>query len=97
MVQEKQNEEQETEEQNDAQGVSSWLKWLLGLVLSLRRRDKQSYICCVAFVVFFLIDCSILALILQLGLFTYALVTSTPSIFYWQVYEYIDSHGHNQE
>lgn len=65
--------------------ISSWWSSLTCWVSSFQGEGKQSYACCLLFVALFIIDCSMLALLLQLGLFAYALVTPFPSLFYWQV------------
>ncbi|PRW58918.1 piezo-type mechanosensitive ion channel-like protein isoform X1 [Chlorella sorokiniana] len=60
---------------------SAALAWLRQ---RLRRTDRESYLCCTLFVAAFLADCSLLALVLPLSLFCYALVSPRPSRLYWR-------------
>lgn len=62
-------------------GPLEWLRWLS---LKLQRPDKESYICYVLFVALFLTDFSLLALVLQVLLFCYALLAQPAARRFWQ-------------
>ena len=61
------------------------LAWLGGLSARLARADKESYICYALFVALFVTDFSLLALVLQVLLFCYALLAQPPARLFWQV------------
>ena len=48
--------------------------------------DKESFICYVLYILLFVIDYSLLALVLPLSLFCYAQLAQHPSRLYWQVW-----------
>ncbi len=70
----------------DSEGGAGFLKWLKKLSRKLRRPDEESYICYILFVLLFVTDFSILALILQVALFCYALLAQYPARIFWQVH-----------
>ena len=67
--------------------------WLKKLSRKLRRPDEDSYICYILFVLLFITDFSILALVLQVTLFCYALLAQFPSRVFWQVHSLLQDNS----
>ena len=63
-------------------GPLLWLRWVNG---KLRRADRESYVCYALFIILFITDFSLLALVLQILLFCYALLAQPPARLFWQV------------
>ena len=74
-------------------GGGLWL-WLKKLSHKLRRPDEESYVCYILFVLLFIADFSILALVLQVALFCYALLAQFPSRIFWQVHPLMQDKSH---
>ena len=66
-------------------GSITLMAWMRKLSQKLWRPDEESYICYALFVILFVADVSILALVLQIALFCYALLAQHPARLFWQV------------